>query len=202
MHNLLYKDLNMTIHKFFLLGMPLMTGLLFLIPQWPYFLAPMYFFFVTIPNLFGSFNAQRDNEFSFVLPVSKDEMVRARLNAFLVMEGAHLLTALLFAALRNLLYGPENFLMDPNAAFFGLVLVMFGLFNVVFFPRYYKTAWFYGKATVLGVAVVILFAGLVEGVLLVSSPCVSGWKDQPSRPGVYSSPSSSRGPSPFSCCNG
>jgi ABC-2 type transport system permease protein len=42
----------------------------------------MYFFFITVPNTFGSFRANNDMTFSVLMPVIKSDIVKARLVAF------------------------------------------------------------------------------------------------------------------------
>ena len=64
------------------------------------------------------------------------------------------------------LYRTENFLLDPNVAFFGLTFVMYGLFNLVFFPMFYKTAYKIGLPTLIAVIAVVLFALGVEMAVL------------------------------------
>ena len=56
--------------------------------------------------------------------------------------------------------------MDPNYSFIGLVFIMFGLFNIIMFPIYYKTAYKYGLATVLSTLAAVLFAAGVEFLVI------------------------------------
>lgn len=178
MFNLIYKDFKLTIHWFFSLAMPLLSALLFLIPQWPFLLVFMYFFFVTVPTLYSNINAQGDNEFILTMPVSKDNVVRGRIYAMVIIELAHILIGGVFILLRNRIYGPVNFLLDTNAALLGLALVMFGLYNLVFFPLYYKTAYHYGLAAILGVVVTVIYGVAVETAVLLFtglSSWLEGW---------------------------
>ena len=162
MKKLLKKDFSLSINPFFSIGMPLLTGVLFLIPDWVYFVALLYFIWITIPNFFATCNAQRDNEFTLILPVSKKEIVRSRITSIILLESAHILTAIVFAIINSLLFGLDNFAMNLNAAFFGLALLMYGLFNIVFFPLYYRTAYKYGFPMILGMIAAMIFMVLVE----------------------------------------
>lgn len=161
MINLLYKEFKLTINWFFYL-FPVILGALFFIPQWLYFFVPLYFCLITVPNLFGMVKAQNDVTYSVMLPVQKNDIVKARILSMVSLELLHVLFTAVFAIVRNRLYGMWNFFMDPNYAFFGLVFVMFGLFNIIMFPLYYKTAYKYGLATVLSTLVAVLFAAGIE----------------------------------------
>ena len=58
MKNLLYKEFHLLIHPLFYLV--LLFGALLLIPEWVYFVAVMYFFFIALPNIFSIGKAQND----------------------------------------------------------------------------------------------------------------------------------------------
>ena len=161
MKNLLYKEFKLAIHPFFLI-MPFLTGALILIPQWPYFIALMYFIFIAAPNIFATYNSQNDMVFSAFMPVKKTDIVKSKIAAIVILELLHITAALFYALLHNVLFGINNFLLDLNMAFFGLVFVMFGLFNVLFFPMYFKTAYKYGLPLIISSVAVVLFMMLVE----------------------------------------
>ena len=168
MRNLLYKELTLSINKFFFI-VPLLTGALFLIPQWVFFIALMYFFFISVPNILGTYNTQNDNTFSIMMPVRKSDIVNAKISAFVILELIHLATGAFYAYLNHVLYNnTENFLMDLTPAFFGIAFIMFGLFNLVLFPLYFKTAYAYGFPTIVACSAAILFAAAVEFLLLIN----------------------------------
>jgi predicted branched-subunit amino acid permease len=52
--------------------------------------------------------------------------------------------------------------MNPNFAFFGFVLIMYAIFNGVFFPMFYKTAYKTGIPVLLGVIASTVFTVAVE----------------------------------------
>jgi hypothetical protein len=161
MKNLLYKEFRLTIGWFFYV-FPIMLGALMFIPQWLFFFVPLYFCFVTVPNLFGLVKAQNDVTYSVMLPVGKDNIVLARILSISTLQLFHIACTAVFAIIRNTLYGVSNFFMDPNYAFIGLVFIMFGLFNIIMFPIYYKTAYKYGLATVLSTLAAVLFSAGAE----------------------------------------
>ena len=165
MKNLLYKEFRLTINPMFFL-VPLL-GVLILIPQWPYFVALMYCFFITVPNVFMSGKAQNDIGFSVMLPVRKRDVVRSRILAVIGLELLHILVAAVFAAINAAIYKNGNFLLDANVAFFGFSFVMFAVFNIIFFPMFYKTADKVGLPTVVALTAAIVFAAAVEMYVLL-----------------------------------
>ncbi len=165
MKNLLYKEFRLVIHPLYYLVA--LTGALLLIPQWIFFVAMMYIFFIAVPNIFSGSKASNDIGFTVMLPVRKGDVVRARVMAVVVLELIQIAVAAVFAVLNIWLYRGENFLMDPNVAFFGLTFVMYGLFNMVFFPMFYRTAHKIGVPMLAGCAVIVLFAAAAEMAVLL-----------------------------------
>ena len=166
MLNLLYKEFKVSIHPLFFL-VAILTSALMLIPGWLYFIVLLYFAFISIPNIFAAYKTQNDLMFSFILPVRRQEIVLARMNAILILELAHILLTLIFTIIHHLIYDlPMYIFVEPNMAFFGLVFLMFGLMNFSFFPLYFKSAHKYGLATIVINAVGVLFAAGVELLVL------------------------------------
>lgn len=161
MRNLIYKEFKLAINPFFLV-MPVLLGALMFIPQWLFFFVPLYFCFITVPNHFGLLKSNNDVSYSVMLPVSKKEIVKARIFSVMTVELLHIAFAAVFAIVHNKLYTVNNFFMDPNYTFFGLVFVMFGLVNLILFPIYYKTAYKYGAAVILSTAAALVYAAAVE----------------------------------------
>lgn len=145
MKNLLYKEFRLAIHPsvyfFFLL-----TALL-LVPSYPYYVS----FFYLMLGVFLTFKtnrAENDVFYSALLPVRKGDVVRARILAVSILELLNLLIAVPFAVISVKINpaGGNNAGIEPNVAFFGLSFLMYGLFNLIFFPIFYKTARSEGKA--------------------------------------------------------
>jgi ABC-2 type transport system permease protein len=166
MNSLIYKDFKLSINWFFFLVMPIVTGALFLIPQWPFFIALMYFFFISVPTIFGTFNSQNDFVFAIMMPVNKNEIVKGKMSSLIIIELLHLLMGAIFTLIHLRMYGIDNYMLDLNFAFFGISFVMFALFNLVFFPIYFKTAYNYGIPTIAANVVAALFAVTVELLVL------------------------------------
>ena len=161
MSNLLYKEFRLAINPFFYV-MPVLLGALMFMSQWLFFFVPLYFCFITAPNHFGMLKSNNDVSYSVMLPVSKREIVRARILSVMTLEVIHVAMTAVFTIVHNALYTVNNFFMDPNYAFFGLVLIMFGLFNLILFPIHFKTAYKYGAAVIISTVAALLFAAAME----------------------------------------
>lgn len=169
MKNMLYKEFKLVINPLFYLV--LLCGALLLIPQWIYFMAVMYFFFVTVPNVFSIGKAQNDIGFSAMLPVRRCDIVKARITSMVVLEVLQILVTAVFAAINLAIYREGNFLLDPNATYIGCVFIMFGIFNVIYFPMFYKTAYKIGVPIIAALIASVLFATVVE-LLIIYVPAL------------------------------
>ena len=169
MVNLVLKDMKLGVNPWFFV-LPLLTGVLMLVPGWVYFLVPFYFCCITVPNTLGGFKSQNDLMFSSMMPVSKQEIVRARITVIVILEMMHLLVAMLFSVITFRLYPDVSyFFFSPHLGFWGLCFIMLAIFNLVLLPMYYKTAYKYGAATTAANAAALLFAGLAQWVGIQSS---------------------------------
>jgi ABC-2 type transport system permease protein len=162
MYNLVLKDLKLGVNPWFFV-LPLIMGGLMLIPGWVYFLVPLYFCFITIPNMFGGFKSQNDLMFSTMMPVIKTDIVKSRIIVVVILELMHLLVAMIFSIFTFRLYPHLTYIFyPPHMGFWGLCFVMFAVFNILFLSIYYKTAYKYGAATTVSSMAAILFAGVAQ----------------------------------------
>lgn len=168
MRNLLYKELNLSIHKFFFI-LPIILGLLFFIPQWFYTLVYMYLFWITVPQVYGAYLSNQDYNFISALPVTKKDVVFSKALSLVTLELLQLAVVVVFVLIHNAIYGSWNFGLDTNMAYIGVGFLMYGLFNVSFLPYYFKTGYFFGKPLILGSAVTLVYAGLIEYGVMAST---------------------------------
>ena len=164
MKNLLYKEFSLVINPLFYL-IPLF-GALLLIPEWAYFIALMYFFFMSVPNIFSIAKAHNDIGFSAMLPVRRSDIVKSRITSMIILEVLQILVAAVFAVINLMIYPGENFLLDTNAAFIGCVFIMYGIYNIIYFPMFYKTAYKISGPIIAALAATLLFAAAVELLIL------------------------------------
>ena len=143
MKNLIIKDLRLAMHPTVFLFWLLSAMLL--IPNYPYYVVLFYsslsLFFVCLGG-----RENLDIEFSLMLPIRKRDTVRARICFAVISQAVQLIVAVPFAALRQTMpVGGNQVGMDANIAFFGLALLLFGIFNLQFFTSYYRAPEKVGK---------------------------------------------------------
>ncbi|WP_419872441.1 ABC-2 transporter permease [Candidatus Pristimantibacillus sp. PTI5] len=162
MYNLLMKELKLGVSPFFYF-MPFLTGALMLIPSWLYFLVILYFCFITIPNMFAGYKTQNDLIFTSMLPVTKKDIVKAKVSVIVILELMHIVVAMLYGLISTRLYpNLTYYFYEPSLGFWGLCFVMVAIFNIIFISMYYKTAFKYGAATIASITAAMLFAGGAE----------------------------------------
>jgi len=161
MKNLIYKELKISVNKFFFI-LPVLLGLLMFIPNWIFTIVFMYFFWISMSSIYSGYIAKRDNSFNAMLPVSKKEIVLSKIYTLFILEGVHLVVGIFFGIIHNLIYGQWNFFFDINVAFFGLMVLLYAIFNIVFLPMYFKTGYFFGKPIIYGVVVTFIYGFILE----------------------------------------
>ena len=160
MKRLLIKELRLALHP----TAPLFLALsaMLLIPSYPYLVV---FFYTGLAVFFTCLNGRENQDvfFTMLLPVSKQDVVKARFLTVTLLEMAQVLIAVPFAILRHrLILQPNPVGMDANVAFFGFALMLLGLFNRVFFGIYYRDVRRVGTAFLWSSAAVFLWITLVE----------------------------------------
>ncbi|MFX3634299.1 MAG: ABC-2 transporter permease [Candidatus Pristimantibacillus sp.] len=162
MYNLLMKELKLGVSPFFYI-MPFLTGALMLIPGWLYFLVILYFTFITIPNMFAGYKSQNDLIFTNMMPVTKKDVVKAKVSVIVILELMHIVIAMIYGVITLRLYpNLTYYFFGPSLGFWGLCFVMLAIFNIIFISMYYKTAYKYGAAAIASITAALLFAGGAE----------------------------------------
>ena len=171
MKALQYKEwkLAMSPVPFFFLAL---SGLL-LIPNYPYYVT----FFYNSLGIFLFFQSCRENRdvyYMMLLPVTKREMVRARVRTVMDLQLLQVLVCIPFMVIRAQYGQLKNEVgIEANAAFLGLSFVLMGAFNAVFLPMHYKNGYDLGKPfLVCSILEFVLIAVLetLEHVLLAVLP--------------------------------
>lgn len=164
MYDLMMKDFKLGIQPWVLI-MPLLAGALMLVPGWIYFIVVLYFVWISIPNMFNEFKTQNDLMFTTMLSVTKKDMVKARIMVIAILEVLHIVVAMLFSLLTFYLYpNVVYYFFAPHLGFWGLCFVMFGIFNILFFPMHYKTAYNYGIGYTIALITVMIYATVAQWV--------------------------------------
>ncbi|MBI4857841.1 MAG: ABC-2 transporter permease [Acetobacterium woodii] len=160
MDNLLYKEFKLAMHPTSLIFLSLSA--MMLIPNYPYYVT---FFYTSLGIFFMCLSGRENNDifYTMMLPVRKKDIVKSRFLFVVVIQLAQVLTAIPFAYIRSLYDLPGNQVgIDANTAFFGLSFLMMGLFNLVFFTKYYKNTDKVGIAFGWGSLVMTVFMIIAE----------------------------------------
>lgn len=148
MKQLIYKEWRLAFHPA-VAGFWLLSAML-LIPNYPYYVI---FFYTTLGLFFVCLTGRENNDqfFTLTLPVKKRDIVKARVLFAVMIELVQMLVAVPFAFLRQRLLSVGNIVgMDANIAFFAFSFVMLGIYNLVFFTRYYRRPDKVGTAFLTG----------------------------------------------------
>ena len=172
MSDLLYKELRLAAHPSLYVFMCM--GALVLIPAYPY---SVVFFFGCL-GIFQSFMFDRETRdvfYTALLPRPKRDVVRGKLLLAVFAQVTQLVLSLPFAFLRTLYLPNGNPVgMEPNAAWYGFGLAIYGIFNLVFFTRFYRTA--YKAGTSFLTALIPTALGIAATEAVVHFPGM-GWLD-------------------------
>lgn len=172
MSELLYKELRLAAHPSLYIFMCM--GALLLIPAYPY---GVVFFFGCL-GLFQSFMFDRETRdvfYTALLPRPKRDVVKGKLLLAVFSQLVQLALSLPFAFLRTLYLPQGNPVgMEPNAAWYGFGLMVYGIFNLVFFTQFYKTA--YKAGTSFLIALIPTTLGIIAIEASVHFPGM-GWLD-------------------------
>lgn len=163
MNNLLRKEFKLALLPTAYLFLPMAAMLL--IPNYPYYVA---FFYQTLGIFFIFLNGNTTNDlfFTALLPIRKKDSVAARFATVILLELAQVALAVPFAIMRYRINPAENLAgMEANPALFGLVLLMFAVFNIVFLPGFYKTGHKTGSPFLAACAAMLLFVGAAEAAI-------------------------------------
>lgn len=157
------KDLRLAAHP--MMYVFALFGAMLLIPSYPYTVV----FFYGLLGIFFTFLNGRENKdvyYCAVLPVTKREQVRARTWMVVAVELTELALAVPFAVLSVHINpnGTNLAGIDANVALFGAVLLIFGVFNAVSLPAFYKTAVRVGRSFLLAIIPTAVLMALVEAL--------------------------------------
>ncbi len=170
MKNLLYKEFKLSVQPLNYLFLAMAAMLL--IPSYPYEVA---FFYQTL-GIFFIFmigNTNNDLFFTTLLPVPKRDAVRARFVTVIILELLQIVISVPFALVRSRQINAPNMAgVEANLALFGVAFVMYGVFNLIFLPMFYKT----GHKTGVPFLVSGVAMALVVVVAEAAINLVPGWK--------------------------
>ncbi len=136
MKNLLYKELRLSLPAQCIIYACLST--LVFIPTWPTLVAFIYPL-ASLTMVFPVALANRDMLYTGILPVKKKHIVLGKVLLIAFIELFSMLISLPFALLRLFLLNEVEYSgLGVNFALYGFIFISYGIFNIVFFPWYYK----------------------------------------------------------------
>lgn len=163
MFDLLCKELRLAAHPSLFIF--IFLGALVLIPAYPY---GMVFFFAMLGVFQSMMYARetRDIYYTALLPVRKRDAVKAKLLLAVFAQLAQMLVSVPCAFLRTLYLTDGNPVgIEANVAYYGFGLMIFGVFNLVFFPCFFKTAYKAGAAFLIALVPSLLCIFAMEAVV-------------------------------------
>lgn len=168
MKDLLYKEFKLAAHPTTFIFLSFST--MMLIPSYPYYVA----FFYTTLSLFFVFLTGRENKdifYTVTLPIRKRDAVKARCWMAAIIELVQITISIPFAILSAAINPRGNLAgIDANFAFFGLVFLMFAIFNIIFIPMFYKTAYKVGIPFVISSIALAIYILAAESLVWIPSP--------------------------------
>ncbi len=146
----------------------ILFGLMFFLPGYPVLCGA---FFTTLGIYQGFLYAREANdiEFSVLLPVSKQDVVKGKYLFVCFIESCSLALMLAVILIRMTVLSDSavyraNALMNANLFSAGCALVAFGLFNVIFLGGFFRTAYNMGKPFIIYIIAVFLVITLFEAL--------------------------------------
>lgn len=162
MLTLLYKEIRLAAHPTSIVFAFL--GCLVLVPAYPY---SVIFMFGCLAPYITFLNARETNDawYTAVLPVTKHESVLGKCLLIVSIQIFQLLFSIPFVFLRNALHIENNPVgLDATLAWYGFGLMVYAVFDLAFFPAFYKNGYKAGKAFILAAIPMVFLVVVVEAV--------------------------------------
>ncbi len=159
--NLLYKELALAAHPTSLIFAFL--GCLVLVPAYPY---TVIFMFGCLAPYLTFLYARETNDlwYTAILPLSKRGSVQGKCLLICAIQLFQLLISIPCVLLRNSIGVANNPVgMDATVAWYGFGLIIYAIFDLIFFPAYYKSGYKAGRALIIAAFPMVLLMVAVEG---------------------------------------
>ena len=173
---LLKKEFRLCMHPF--CSVAALLSVLILVPGYPYgvccFYTGLAVFFVCLTA-----RENHDAAYTLTLPVSRKDAVSARILFCVCLEIVQLTVMGLLIAIKNAIGAQPNPAgLDAGLALIGEGLLIYALFNLIFFPVYYRDINKPGAAFLFASAAVFIWI-VLEIVSTYAVPFVRDTLDQP-----------------------
>ena len=172
---LLKKEFSLALHPTAFIYL-LFASFVF-IPGYPY---EVMFFFSALSVFFICMIGRENGDlfFTCILPVNKKEIAFSRILMVVLLQLCMMGIAAILAVLKRfLLLTIQNTAgLEANFTLFGMGFIMFALFNLVFFPLYFKAPHKVGKPFIIA-AIPMFVIVILDCVLCAVVPFVSTYLD-------------------------
>ena len=161
MLNLIRKELALCMHPTAFIF--LSFAALVFVPNYPY---EVIFFFSCLSVFFCCMKTRENGDiaFSCSLPVKKEHIPLAKMLVVFGLQGIILLLVGIIGAVKGAVLPEEQYVnqagISANLALVGNGAVLLGVFNLIFFPRYFKSPDKIGAPFVIGSVAVFLLIGV------------------------------------------
>lgn len=162
---LLYKELALAAHPTSIVFACL--GCLVVVPAYPY--TVIFMFGCLAPYLtFQYARETNDLWYTALLPVTKKESVRGKCLLIVSIQLFQLLIAVPSVFLRKILEVGNNPVgIDATIAWFGFGLMIYGIFDLIFFPAYYRNRYKACRTFIIAAIPMLLMMVIVEGAVRI-----------------------------------
>lgn len=144
---LLFKEIMLSVHPTSIVFV--LLGCLVLVPAYPY---SVIFMFGCLAPYITFLNGRETNDawYTALLPVTKQEMVRAKCMLTVFFQLIQMFISIPFMLLRNAIAFPNNPVgLDATLAWYGLGLIIYATFDLIFLPAFYKSGYKVGRSFIL-----------------------------------------------------
>ena len=158
--NLLYKELRLAAHPN--LYVFTLLGALVIVPSYPY---GMVFLFGCLGPYISFLYGRETNDiyYTALLPVKKRDTVKAKCMLLFLSQMAQLIISLPVAFLRHRFWPGNNPAgIEVNLAFYGVGLMVYAIFNLIFLPGFFQTAYKVGKPFLLAIVPATILVAAME----------------------------------------
>ena len=161
MLNLIKKEIAVCLHPTAFIF--LSFALLVFVPNYPY---EVIFFFSCLSVFFCCMMTRENGDiaFSCALPVKKEHIPLAKMLVVIGLQCIILLLAGIIGAVKGAVLPAERYVnqagISANIVLSGNGAILLGIFNLIFFPRYFKKPDKIGVPFVIGAIVVFLLIGV------------------------------------------
>lgn len=165
--NLIYKDFRISLHPSVFIFLILAPAMLF-IPDYP---RPIGFFYLLIGvmNMFTLDLQYKDREFCALLPARKRDCVKARILSVSIIELCVMLVSVPFAFIAHRAVSASGAAghagMHINATLYAIVLIGYGIFNLILIPGGYRKHFRVFARGFIGMAVFMLLTIGLENLV-------------------------------------